>query len=145
MIIFHNTFFFPLIFLIIAVLLCDRGTMDGAAYIPATVWNKLMERHGSDTLTLRDTRYNAVFHLVTAADGAVEFYGSKTNEIRSESAGIPRAPGFTSYPILLLLLKIIIIIVIIIIIIIYIYIYIFFFFTYSLHMHNCSRGGCGFG
>jgi hypothetical protein len=35
---------------------------------------------------LRDRRYEAVIHLVTAAEGAEEFYSTNTNEARYESA-----------------------------------------------------------
>lgn len=34
---------------------------------------------------LRDNRYDAVLHLVTAADGAEKFYASLNNEARYES------------------------------------------------------------
>ena len=68
-----------------AVLLCDRGTLDGSAYMDAAGWAKLMAHNGMDTVTLRDQRYNAVFHLVTAADGAEAFFGHETNETRTET------------------------------------------------------------
>ena len=35
---------------------------------------------------MRDNRYDAVLHLVTAADGAAESYGSQNNEARHEGA-----------------------------------------------------------
>ena len=34
---------------------------------------------------LRDNRYDAVVHMVTAADGAEEFYANLSNEARYES------------------------------------------------------------
>lgn len=34
---------------------------------------------------LRDQRYDAVVHLVTAADGAENFYTLANNEVRTES------------------------------------------------------------
>jgi chromosome condensin MukBEF complex kleisin-like MukF subunit len=34
---------------------------------------------------LRDNRYEAVIHLVTAADGAEKFYDSLSNEARYET------------------------------------------------------------
>jgi hypothetical protein len=34
---------------------------------------------------LRDRRYEAVIHMVTAADGATEFYGNTNNEARYEN------------------------------------------------------------
>jgi hypothetical protein len=36
-------------------------------------------------MMLRDARYEGVIHLVTAADGAEEFYETDTNEARYES------------------------------------------------------------
>lgn len=35
---------------------------------------------------MRDTRYDAVFHLVTAADGAPLHYNTSNNSARSETA-----------------------------------------------------------
>ena len=51
-----------------AVLLCDRGPVDGAAYITEDEWNDLLASRGLDITELRDNRYNAVFHMVTAAE-----------------------------------------------------------------------------
>jgi predicted ATPase len=69
-----------------SVLLCDRGPMDGAAYMSEDDWNELMEKRGIETTDLRDTRYNAVFHMVSAADGAAPFYTLENNAARSETA-----------------------------------------------------------
>ena len=70
-----------------AVLLCDRGAMDGKAYLDEGQWAEVLKAEPDwDNVTLRDQRYNAVFHMVTAADGAAKFYGSDTNETRYESA-----------------------------------------------------------
>ena len=38
-----------------------------------------------DEVTVRDQRYDAVYHLVTAADGAEPFYSLANNKGRSES------------------------------------------------------------
>ena len=35
-------------------------------------------------MTLRDNRYDGVIHLVTAADGAEDFYETGSNEARYE-------------------------------------------------------------
>ncbi len=67
-----------------SVILCDRGTMDGSAYMSEENFETLLIDVGIDTLTARDMRYNAVFHLVTAADGAPEFYTTANNAARSE-------------------------------------------------------------
>jgi predicted ATPase len=68
-----------------AVLICDRGLMDGKAYLSDEKWNKLLERRGLSEVDLRDNRYNAAYHLVSAADGAREFYQLDNNPARSET------------------------------------------------------------
>lgn len=40
---------------------------------------------GCNVVQLRDIRYDAILHLVTAADGAKQFYASLSNEARYES------------------------------------------------------------
>jgi hypothetical protein len=40
---------------------------------------------GVSTIQIRDNRYDAVIHLVTAADGAESFYATLTGEARYES------------------------------------------------------------
>lgn len=42
-------------------------------------------------MQLRDRRYEAVIHLVTAAQGAVEFYTSQNNEARYETVNEAQA------------------------------------------------------
>jgi hypothetical protein len=69
-----------------AVILCDRGVMDGSAYVDEQAWQALLDEAGWNPIQLRDKRYEAVIHLVTAADGAEEFYGGETNEARYEGA-----------------------------------------------------------
>lgn len=66
------------------VILTDRGVMDGSAYTSEKIWKAILNETGWTSIQLRDRRYDAVIHLVTAADGAVEFYG-KENEARYES------------------------------------------------------------
>ena len=68
-----------------AVLLCDRGLMDGSAYMKEEDWNKLMRKREVNCVSeLREGRYNAVFHLVTAAEGAEEYYTLENNAVRTE-------------------------------------------------------------
>ncbi len=59
--------------------------MDGSAYVDKDQWQGLLDELGVTTIQLRDQRYDAVIHLVTAADGAENFYDSATNEARYES------------------------------------------------------------
>lgn len=44
-----------------------------------------MDDLGVSTVTIRDNRYDAVIHMVTAADGAEEFYATLSGEARYES------------------------------------------------------------
>jgi predicted ATPase len=69
-----------------SVLLCDRGLMDGAAYMSSEEWDSFCEKRGVSNTELREGRYNAVFHLVTAAEGAEQFYTLENNEARTETA-----------------------------------------------------------
>lgn len=63
--------------------------MDGSAYTDENVWQAILDETGWSTIQLRDRRYEAVIHMVTAADGADSFYTSATNVARYES--VPEA------------------------------------------------------
>lgn len=67
-----------------AVILCDRGLMDGSAYVSEELWSAVLDEVGLSTMQLRDKRYDGVIHMVTAADGAPSFY-NKGNEARYEN------------------------------------------------------------
>eukprot|EP01060_Flectonema_neradi_P009453 TRINITY_DN16732_c1_g1_i1.p1 TRINITY_DN16732_c1_g1~~TRINITY_DN16732_c1_g1_i1.p1 ORF type:complete len:451 (+),score=75.12 TRINITY_DN16732_c1_g1_i1:132-1355(+) len=67
------------------VILCDRGTMDGKAFCSEEMWQEIINRTGYDSDRLRDTRYDMVLHLVTAAEGAGEFYTTVNNKVRTET------------------------------------------------------------
>lgn len=73
-----------------AIVVCDRGTMDISTYLPEETWQALMNDIGTNTIQLRDSRYDAVLHLVSAANGAEEFYTTATNAARSEDAKTAR-------------------------------------------------------
>ena len=64
---------------------CDRGTMDISAYIDKAMWEELCEKCGTNSNELRK-RYDAVLHLVSAADGAEQYYTTATNATRYEQA-----------------------------------------------------------
>ncbi len=55
------------------------------AYTDDNVWQALLDETGWSTIQLRDRRYEAVIHMVTAADGAVNFYSDVNNEARYET------------------------------------------------------------
>ena len=67
------------------VILCDRGTMDGKAFCSEEMWLEVMGRTGYDSARLRDTRYDMVLHLVTAAEGAGDYYTTVNNKVRTET------------------------------------------------------------
>ena len=54
--------------------------------MPPALWNSLMSHAGTETTELRDSRYDAVVHLVSAAIGASEHYTTANNAARSEVA-----------------------------------------------------------
>ncbi len=68
-----------------AVVLCDRGAMDGEAYIGHATYRGLINRLGFTHKQLCDERYHAVIHLRTAALGAEVFYTLANNEARTET------------------------------------------------------------
>lgn len=67
-----------------AVLLCDRGLMDSKAYVTPEDFTKYSSVYGFSENSIL-CRYDAVFHLVTAADGAEEYYTTGNNEERDET------------------------------------------------------------
>ena len=67
------------------VVVCDRGTMDISAYIAPEMWQELCDKCHTNSNELR-RRYDAVLHLVSAADGAEQFYTVATNANRYEQA-----------------------------------------------------------
>lgn len=68
-----------------SVLLCDRGLMDGRAYMSTAAWSDMLADNGWDPVCLRDERYDLVIHMITAADGATAHYQLANNVARSES------------------------------------------------------------
>ena len=67
-----------------SVIIYDRGLLDNKAYINQEIFTQLLQEKGLTELNLMDN-YDLVLHLVTAADGAEEFYTLENNEARSES------------------------------------------------------------
>ena len=57
---------------------CDRGTMDISAYISPEMWQDITAKCGTCSNQLRE-RYDAVLHLVSAADGAEQYYTVANN------------------------------------------------------------------
>ena len=51
----------------------------------------MLQELGLEEATLRDTRYDVVVHLVTAAKGAEQFYSLESNSVRSEGLELARS------------------------------------------------------
>lgn len=66
------------------LIVCDRGTLDGKAYIEKHNFDKILNNLHLTETQLKDS-YDAVFHLVTAAKGASEFYTLANNSARTET------------------------------------------------------------
>lgn len=72
------------------LLICDRGVLDNKAYIDREGFDQILKELSLKEIDLL-TRYQMVLHLVTAANGAEEFYTLANNEARSESAEVARS------------------------------------------------------
>ena len=68
-----------------AVILCDRGTMDNTVYLALEEFSKILAKRNTDIVQVRDNRYDAIFSLVTAADGAEAAYTLENNAVRTET------------------------------------------------------------
>ena len=66
------------------LIVCDRGSLDNKAYMSETEFASVLAELYTNEIELRDN-YDAVFHLVTAANGAEEFYTTANNQARTES------------------------------------------------------------
>lgn len=66
------------------LIVCDRGALDNKAYMNDLEFAQVLEYLGTNEIELRDN-YDAVFHLVTAAKGAEEFYTTANNSARTET------------------------------------------------------------
>ncbi len=66
------------------LIVCDRGLTDNTVYMQEEDLERILSQTGENRVSLRD-RYDAVFHLVTAAKGAEKYYSSENNPARRES------------------------------------------------------------
>lgn len=66
------------------LIVCDRGAIDNKAYMTEHEFKSALTELKLNETELRDT-YDAVFHLVTAAKGAEEFYTLSNNQARTET------------------------------------------------------------
>jgi len=68
------------------VLFLDRGLMDARPYCTEAEFEEISRRLGLFIPDMRDARYDAVFHLRSAALGAREFYTCENNPARREGS-----------------------------------------------------------
>ncbi len=66
------------------LIVCDRGAIDNKAYMTDGEFKSALSALQLNEVELRDN-YDAVFHLVTAAKGAEEFYTLSNNQARTET------------------------------------------------------------
>ena len=66
------------------LIVCDRGVMDNRAYMSELEFQAVLNSLDLDEVLLRDG-YDGVFHLVTAAKGAEDYYTLANNKARTES------------------------------------------------------------
>ncbi|XP_063702658.1 TRPL translocation defect protein 14 isoform X2 [Culicoides brevitarsis] len=78
------------------LIICDRGVMDASAYISKEKWEKMMSSNKWNTIDLRDNRYNQIVHMVSAANGAEEFYSTEDHACRSEGVVLARELDYKS-------------------------------------------------
>lgn len=65
------------------LLVCDRGACDTFAYCTSEVKNEVLKKNDWNENFLNHDRYDKIIHLVSAANGAEEFF-TLENEARSE-------------------------------------------------------------
>lgn len=53
-------------------------------------WELMMASNGWNNVELRDNRYNQIIHMVSAANGAEEFYSTEDHACRSEGVVVAR-------------------------------------------------------
>lgn len=66
------------------LIVCDRGALDNRAYMSEEEFGEVLASVGETRESLL-ARYDAIFHLVTAARGAEQFYTMENNKARYES------------------------------------------------------------
>ncbi|XP_031780346.1 TRPL translocation defect protein 14 isoform X4 [Nasonia vitripennis] len=72
------------------LIICDRGAMDASAFISKDKWELMMASNGWNNVELRDNRYNQIIHMVSAANGAEDFYSTEDHACRSEGIELAR-------------------------------------------------------
>lgn len=66
------------------LIVCDRGALDNKAYMDNLEFVRILDYLETNEIELRDN-YDAIFHLVTAANGAEKYYTTANNSARTET------------------------------------------------------------
>lgn len=66
------------------VIIFDRGITDGKAFVTDETYAKILEECNTNEVEVL-SMYDGIFHLVTAADGAIEHYTCENNKARTET------------------------------------------------------------
>jgi CYTH domain-containing protein/predicted ATPase len=72
------------------LIICDRGVLDNKAYMSQEEFDAVMRALDTNEVAERD-RYDAVIHMVTAANGALDAYTLANNAARTETPEQARA------------------------------------------------------
>ncbi|XP_014296596.1 TRPL translocation defect protein 14 isoform X1 [Microplitis demolitor] len=72
------------------LIICDRGAMDASAFIAKDKWDLMLATNGWNNVELRDNRYDQIIHMVSAANGAEDFYSTEDHACRSEGVELAR-------------------------------------------------------
>jgi hypothetical protein len=65
--------------------------MDGSGFTEPHQWQAVIDDLGLNSTMMKDNRYEGVIHLVTAADGAEDFYEMDGNAARFDTLETARA------------------------------------------------------
>ena len=66
------------------VIICDRGVLDGKAYINKKGFDKILKKYNLNEIKLMDG-YDSVIHMRSAAIGASQYFSHESNKHRREN------------------------------------------------------------
>lgn len=66
------------------IIIFDRGIADGKAFVKDEEYVSILKELNTNEMQVLDM-YDGIFHLVTAADGAKEYYTCENNKARTET------------------------------------------------------------
>jgi len=72
------------------LVICDRGTMDASAYISPQEWERLLDKLDLEESHICENRYDQIVHMVSAANGAEDFYSVEDHAARFEGLELAR-------------------------------------------------------